>query len=290
MLHGKQLSLFPNLADILEPTASPASQDNRTVILPKKTRQYSIEANLDELTAKKLYASWQKQLKRFDKYAQVRMETTHQKRSWHNMPFLVIDTETTGLNHQTNRVIEIAWVLFDNEKIIEERSCLCSIDSDIPTEITSLTGITNEMLKGKPAFENHIDDLLEDLGKAVFVVAYNASFDKQFVESEFKRAKRKLPNLPWVDPCTFVREIDKYQKGKKLTDAARRWGIELNGAHRALADATAAGLLLYKLAPYIKISDLEDLLAQQTIWRAQQEKNFQDYMARKKSESNLSLF
>ncbi len=291
MSQCEQLFLFgqsPTLS--LTEYSMGASTPTTTIILPKKHRTFTIDASIDEITAKKLLSSWQRQLKRLDKNAQIYMQTNDRKSPWHELPFLCIDTETTGLDRNTNRVIEVAWVLFHNKQLIEQQAHLCGINEPLPPEITRLTGISDEMLEGKPAFSACVEQLFETLNRVAYVVAYNAPFDKQFIEAELKRIGKKLPDIPWIDPCTFIREVDKYQKGKKLSDAAARWGVELNGAHRALADAMATGHLLYKLVPSLKIHGLEELLRQQGMWREQQEKSFQAYVARKKVEQTNALF
>lgn len=199
---------------------------------------------------------------------------------WSELPFLAVDTETTGLNAGQHRVIEIAWVLFERRQEVSSDARLCSIEEPLPAEITRITGIDSKMLEGQPTFENHIPDFLAACSKASFLVAYNANFDKAFIESEFGRASQTLPNLPWVDPCIYIREIDRYKKGKKLSEAATRWGIQLNSAHRALDDAKATGHLLMKLLPHLKVASLHELLLLEKSWRESQDKQYQAYKAR----------
>ncbi len=203
------------------------------------------------------------------------------KTNWTQLPFLCVDTETTGLDHTSNRVIEVAWIMFEKEKEIFSDSRLCSIGTPLPAEIVTLTGINDGMLVDKPSFAAHADDLLKAMAEAQFIVAYNAKFDRLFLESELHRVGKTMPNLPWVDPCIFIREIDRYKKGKRLQDAATRWGVTLKDAHRALADATATGLLLYKLVPHLKSKSLHDLMQQQNRWQEEQEHNYNTYMAKK---------
>ncbi len=196
------------------------------------------------------------------------------------MPFLVVDTETTGLDPQQNRIIEIAWVLFENGQVTHSQACLCSISEPLPPEITRITGIDASMLEGQPQFSEHISDFIAACSKVSYLVAYNVPFDRAFISSEFTRAGKEMPSMPWFDPCIYIREIDKFKKGKKLSEAAARWGVELDGAHRALADATAAGKLFLKLMPYLKANNLEELAKLENSWRIEQERQYQAYKAR----------
>lgn len=200
---------------------------------------------------------------------------------WYEMPFLCVDTETTGLECKLDRVIEIAWLRFENKTLHDQKSGLCKVDIPLPGIITRITGITDEMLADQPSFSHYGDSICSAFDNAAFIVAYNADFDRGFIEAEFGRIGRTLPEKLWIDPLVFVKEVDKYKKGKKLKDAAERWGVKLDGAHRATADAKATGELLYCLAPHLKIDSLEDLHKQQVQWAAEQRKSFAAYQARR---------
>jgi DNA polymerase-3 subunit epsilon len=78
----------------------------------------------------------------------------------------------------------------------------------------------------------------------------------------------------------WVRELQKYEKGKKLTDVAARLGIPLDNAHRADADAEAAGRVLLALAPQMP-STYGELVRLQAQYAVRQEADFQAWRARK---------
>lgn len=195
-----------------------------------------------------------------------------EKLSWLDQPFLAIDVETTGLDAAANRVIELALVPFNmpNEKPFSK---LFSVGEELSPKIVSITGITDEMLKGQPAFSEVADSCLSMMNKAAFVVAYNAKFDKPFLESEFARIGMVMPKLAWVDPFIFICELDRYKSGKKLTDAANRWGVTLKNAHRAMDDAEAAGKLLLKMSEKIDSFTLDELMIKQKIFEWRHEHN-----------------
>ncbi|MEI6790649.1 MAG: 3'-5' exonuclease [Myxococcaceae bacterium] len=267
-----QLSLFEQTSLLSMPLAAP---------LPLKKRRYLVEANLDDIEAHRLLSVFVKQTKRQDPKGQVKMQNLGSNSLWTELPFLVIDTETTGLDANQNRVIEIAWVLFEGRKEVASEARFCAIPELVPEEITGITGISNSMLEGQPVFAEHIDAFLAAASRAAFVVAYNANFDRLFIEAEFARVGKTMPVFTWVDPCVYIREFDRYQKGKKLSDAASRWGVSLQGAHRALADAKAAGHLLIKLMPHLKASSLSELISLQNNWQQDQERQYKAYAARK---------
>lgn len=195
---------------------------------------------------------------------------------WHNQEFFALDVETTGLDPAGDRIIELALVPF-NRPQGHSFSSLFSIGTPLPSEITGITGISDEMLKGQPSFKEKADEILALMEKTPFIVAYNAKFDRPFVESEFARINKAMPEVPWIDPYVFICEFDRYKKGKKLTDATKRWGVTLGQAHRAFDDAKAAGDLLLKLVDTIGLNTLEEVLEQQKIWFWQNAHNLAQY-------------
>lgn len=184
--------------------------------------------------------------------------------AWTKKPFFALDIETNGLNPIADRIIEIALVPF-NISSKKEINQLLNIPTALSAEIEKITGINDNMLKDQPNFLKIADKIIEHMENAEFIIAYNANFDKSFLESEFARINKVLPNIPWIDPFVFICDIDRYKKGKKLVDAANRWGIKLQDAHRAYNDALAAGELMLKLSDTIAIDSLKDLYSKQNI-------------------------
>ncbi len=196
---------------------------------------------------------------------------------WFEEPFIALDVETTGLDPARNRVIELALVPFNMGANAKVFSQLFSIGEPLPKEITAITGINDDMLKGQPAFIECRAEIIDRMKKAKFIVAYNAKFDRPFVESEFARIQVALPEMLWLDPFVFICELDRFKKGKKLADSANRWGVNLENAHRAQGDAKAAGELMLKMADKININKLSALIDQQKIWQWQQAHSMAEY-------------
>ena len=101
-----------------------------------------------------------------------------------------VDVETTGSSPTRERVTEIGVVRVDvdgESTRIDEWSTLVNPGVPIPPEIEWLTGITNEMVRNAPRFEQVAQDLIDRLDGAVFV-AHNARFDYGFLRAEFARS------------------------------------------------------------------------------------------------------
>lgn len=205
-----------------------------------------------------------KEIELLDRFAKVCSSRDHDL-SWVEQEFLAVDVETTGLEAASKRIIELAMVPYNFSDDVKPLCQLFSVGESLPQEIVHITGISDAMLKNQPSFAEHADDFLCLMKRASFVVAYNAKFDRPFLESEMARVKKVLPDIPWVDPFVFVCELDRYKRGKKLTDATKRWGVALENAHRAMADAKAAGDLMLKMADKIGCRSLNELIERQKI-------------------------
>ena len=172
---------------------------------------------------------------------------------WATSPFVVVDFETTGLDANVDRIIEIGAACFRNGVLEESKFWLVHPGIPIPPETTEITGINDEMVKDASPFAQVIQDVLPFLEGRI-PVAYNYFFDSRFLWAEARRAglQSSAPALAqdgvWIDPLVWARELQKDEKGHKLVDVAARLGVPLENAHRASHDAEATGHVLLKLA------------------------------------------
>lgn len=163
-----------------------------------------------------------------------------------NLPLVAIDTETTGRDPSTDRVVEVACVRYEGGKITLRKSWLVNPGRPIPQEAFEVHGISDDDVKDAPGFEAILPELLEALAGAI-PLAYNAEFDRKQLLAELGRvgAPAAPPpafqkNTEWIDPLVWARELQKLEKSRALGDVAARLGIELSQAHRATDDAEAA--------------------------------------------------
>ncbi len=101
-------------------------------------------------------------------------------------PVAFVDLETTGTSATSDRVTEVAIVRVAEGEVVEEWSSLVDPGCSIPEDIQALTGITNEMVRGAPAFAQLRHEVLARLEGHLFV-AHNARFDYGFLKNEFAR-------------------------------------------------------------------------------------------------------
>ncbi|MFP8836223.1 3'-5' exonuclease [Hydrogenophaga sp. XSHU_21] len=151
---------------------------------------------------------------------------------------LVLDTETTGLSHAVDRIIELAMlrVMVDNATglpfgPVDTFEGFEDPGMPIPEVARQVTGITDDMVRGQRLDDAQVLALLESVD---LVIAHNAGFDRPFVEARFPGFAHK----PWA--CSFA-DIDWKAQGAgsaKLGALAqdRGWFYD---AHRALVDCHA---------------------------------------------------
>ncbi len=144
------------------------------------------------------------------------------------------DTETTGVRPDKDRIIEIA--AFDP---IQNRtfSSLIKPDCPIPPEASAIHKITDEMVKDAPTFAEVGKLFIEFCSEDVVLIAHNNdSFDKPFLECEYKRNEVALPNWPYIDSLKFSRKYRPDLPRHSLQHLREYHGIKANNAHRALDD------------------------------------------------------
>jgi DNA polymerase-3 subunit epsilon len=156
--------------------------------------------------------------------------------------YAVIDIETTGGSARLERITEVAVYIHDGEKIVEEYSTLVNPERNIPYFITSLTGITNEMVEDAPKFYEVAKRIVELTEGHVFV-AHNARFDYSFIRQEFSMLGYNFKR-PMLDTVALSRKLLPGHKSYGLGNLCKDLGITINGRHRAAGDALATVRLL----------------------------------------------
>lgn len=200
---------------------------------------------------------------------------------WAEARFAVIDFETTGLSPETDRVIEVGVACFDAGRIALLNNWLVNPGIPIPEESRAVHNISDEEIANAPSFAQIAVELAETL-RGYIPVAYNAAFDRAFLHAEVGRLTSVmlepmppafLPDVTWIDPLVWVRELFPDVKSRKLTDISARLGVALDNAHRAASDAQAAGNVLLALAERMP-STYAEIVSLQARYVARQDLDF----------------
>jgi DNA polymerase-3 subunit epsilon len=147
--------------------------------------------------------------------------------------YCVLDTETTGLSAYYDEIIEIGILKIRNNEIVDRYSQLIKPESPIDSFITSLTGITNEMVEGMPTINDVKNETLTFIGEDI-IVGHNTSFDMRFLSEGFKQPV----NNYYMDTMQFARKVYPELKHHRLSDLVEYLGLH-NNEHRAIADCIA---------------------------------------------------
>ncbi|MDF9845114.1 MULTISPECIES: 3'-5' exonuclease [unclassified Paenibacillus] len=156
----------------------------------------------------------------------------------------VFDFETTGLNPENERIIEMAAIRVVGGQLVTGFHTLVNPGRKLDPKITEITGITEEMLVDAMD-ENLAIRILRNIMGSSLLVAHNAAFDLQFLHWAMQRLAGKTFENPFIDTMTISRERTTYPH--KLTDMCGKYGIVLEGAHRALNDVEGCWELLKAL-------------------------------------------
>lgn len=149
--------------------------------------------------------------------------------------YTVIDLETTGLDPEDDDIIEVAAVRVRNGEIADSFQSLVRSRDSVDEFITELTGITTEMLSTAPAPNDILPQFLDFIGDDI-IVGHNVNFDINFLYDWFEWELGKSFSNDFVDTMRIARRVLPELKHHRLRDLVELFGVELDGAHRALAD------------------------------------------------------
>ena len=147
---------------------------------------------------------------------------------------IAIDVETTGINPEKERMIEIGAFRPETGEIFRT---LIQPGRPLPVIITELTGITDEMLAGAPKEEEAIASLLEFMREDNVLLGHNISFDHSFLVQAIRRCGYEEPQFFGIDTLKISRALCPELPNKKLETLVKHFGLTNERAHRAFEDA-----------------------------------------------------
>jgi DNA polymerase-3 subunit epsilon len=178
--------------------------------------------------------------------------------------FLVVDTETNGLARDDCELTEVGTVLVGGGELHDRWASLSRCQAPLRRGIQRFTGITQAMVDDAPPLEEIMPVLQRSLEGRV-MVAHNAPFDRRVLRQAFERAGLEWPNPPVLCTAALTRALLPLQRERRLTTVAEALGVEVETAHRALADAETCARVLCALFPRlcanaVTVSDAVSLL------------------------------
>lgn len=217
---------------------------------------------------------------------------------WHLGMLAAFDTETTGTDPESDRLVTacLAWVDGSGQAEPRFHEWLAWPEVEIPQAATDVHGVTTAHARehGLPSAQvagEVADSLLDSVAAGAAIVAFNASFDLTLLDRETRRhgldplgPGLEAAKALVVDPYVLDKALNPYRKGKRtLADVAAHYKVRQEGAHTASGDAIAAARIAWKIAvlhPHIARMSATELYAYQVKARRQQAASFRDYLRR----------
>lgn len=178
--------------------------------------------------------------------------------------YIVLDIETTGTKPLESDIIEIGAVYVENGQPKEKFSTLVKPNETISEYITSITGITNEMVEDARTIEEVMPEFI-NFCRDLPLVGHNIDlFDYRMLKVKAERLGLKF-SYHTVDTLIISRQVLADLPSRKLGDLCNHYSIDLVNAHRAYDDAYATYELLRNLqegfidqAPHLFIPKVND--------------------------------
>ena len=187
--------------------------------------------------------------------------------------YVVFDLETTGFNAGgADSIIEIGAVKICNGEIIDRFDELIDPKRKLPSKITELTNITDEMLKGKPNEEESVKKFKQWVGDLP-MVAHNAKFDVSFIDMAHNKYNLGDFTNTVIDTLELSRALDTGFARHSLSALVKRYEVpwDESAHHRGDYDAEGTALVFHKMLKKLvsrnfkKITDLDRLVSKDEI-------------------------
>lgn len=200
---------------------------------------------------------------------------------------LFFDTETTGVDPEDARIVELGAAYFEGRVFTEYRRMLVNPGVPIPEEASAIHRITDAHVAEKPRFSEVAPSFIAHLdgsalgGAPPLLGGYNArAYDAPLVNAEFERAgvHFAIDEARVLDPIIFVRYHLRHLRNRTLSAIAETMGVRLINAHSAVADAIATGEIFFKMIERGMIpGDPEEALSVQEALSKQIEEEWERY-------------
>lgn len=176
--------------------------------------------------------------------------------------YVVLDLETTGTIAQDDDIIEISAIRYRAGVEVARFDQLVAIDYPIPSFVSMLTGITNEMLAGKPHIQDVLPTLVEFIGDDILIGHNIAAFDSCFLAKAYNEHLHRDFETPCVDTLRISKKLIPKLPHHNLETLAAFFSISYDGAHRGIADCQITNACYQKMRSTIlesgTIEDFQD--------------------------------
>ena len=209
------------------------------------------------------------------------------------MQVVAADTETTGVNPKTARLVTCYMGLLGHDgSVIQEFSWVVNPGIPVPVEASDVHGWTTERLASSPEVRSDVAKVLHEIraliegckSNGLPLAFQNAAYDLTVLDREMRRhglGGLDITGIPVLDSLVMDKHLYKFRRGnRKLITLAEVYGIPFTEeeAHNADFDAKTAGRIILKQLRTLGSPDLHQLHEMQGHWRKSQQESLQEWL------------
>ncbi|HVJ41042.1 MAG TPA: 3'-5' exonuclease [Dongiaceae bacterium] len=185
-----------------------------------------------------------------------------------DLPLLALDTETTGLDPEHDRIVSLAAAPLMGARLYlhQATNFLINPACTIPIATTAIHGIADHHVAGLPPFASRAAEVATLLRNHV-LLGHNIIFDAMILQQEMCRVEENWQAPPFLDTMLLYATVQPRARSYGLDLAARKLRVSLAGRHTALGDVLIALDLFYRLLPLLAERGIVTLAQAQTASR-----------------------
>lgn len=160
--------------------------------------------------------------------------------------YIVFDTETTGLDPNSNEIIEYSFLKYVDNKLVDKLSSLVKPSVPIPEFITNITHISNDSVEDALPIDEHLAKIIEFINGQI-IIGHNILFDIKFLESTIKRSSLELNRvkIEYIDTVSLARKYIPDAPNHKLETLKNYLNID-SISHRSESDCEVTQIVYMK--------------------------------------------
>ncbi|HEY80609.1 MAG TPA: PAS domain-containing protein [Anaerolineae bacterium] len=173
--------------------------------------------------------------------------------------YTVFDTETTGLDPDSDEIIAIGAVRIVNARLLEGEAFHQLIRSrrPVPPGATRIHGIRDADLQGAPPLETALP-AFHRFARDSVLVAHNVAFDMRFLQAAERRSNVRF-RQPVLDTLLISAIVHPEHKDHSIEAIAARLGVPIQDRHSALGDAITTARIFLKLISLLELRGIVTL-------------------------------
>lgn len=172
----------------------------------------------------------------------------------HSAPYIILDTETTGLNPSSDKIIQLSAIKYNSSGTpVDFYNTYLNPGRPIPAGASRVNGITDDMVSNAPVSAQIIDEFLAFVA-GYLIVGYNVTFDLKFLNNTFEGV---FSGWKYVDALTMARRFLSMPEYKLSTVSSLIGFVPSSAFHDSFTDCEAVAAVLQhigeKFQPWIKV-------------------------------------